>query len=280
MTGYIFDHRKELESDVWLLPPMYHRVWQWIKYMVNHSEARIPNKDGTFTVLKPGQHATSYRHIAKGVGYYEGLKWKEPNPKTIKTILDWLEKQGMISVKGNTLGTVLTVANWGLYQKELIKGNAEVTLEKHLLDTNKKNQEEFKNELEDNKKKPKGLKTFPPDSIEYRASEYLLGKILSNNPQAKKPNIQLWCKEFDLMMRVDNRSQSDIGKVIDFCQSDPFWKSNILSPSKLREKFDALTIKMKSQPVQQHKKGSVEELKEFVNGDVVREFLERTGGIK
>jgi hypothetical protein len=146
MTGYIFDHRKELESDVWLLPPMYHRVWQWIKYKVNHSEARIPNKDGTYTVIKPGQHATSYRNIAKGVGYYEGLKWKEPNPKTVKVILDWLQSQGMISVEGNTLGTVVTIANWDLYQKDLSKGNAEVTPKKHLLDTNKKNKKELKNE--------------------------------------------------------------------------------------------------------------------------------------
>jgi len=144
MSGYIFDHRKELESDVWLLPPMYHRVWQWIKYKVNHAPGRIPNKDGTFTTLLPGQHATSYRLIAKGVGYYEGLKWKEPNPKTVKTILNWLETQGMIGVKGNTLGTVITVANWELYQKEIVKGNAVVTPKKHELDTNKKNKEELK----------------------------------------------------------------------------------------------------------------------------------------
>ena len=145
MTGYIFDHRKELESDVWLLPPMYHRVWQWIKYKVNHSEAKIPNRDGTYTVIKAGQHATSLRHIAKGVGYYEGLKWREPNPKTIKVILDWLVAQGMISVEGNTLGTVITVANWELYQKETVKGNNERITEKHLLDTNKNVKEEFKN---------------------------------------------------------------------------------------------------------------------------------------
>lgn len=271
MTGYIFDHRKELESDVWLLPPMYHRVWQWIKYMVNHSEAKIPNKDGTFTVLMPGQHATSLRHIAKGVGYYEGLKWKEPNPKTIKTILDWLEKQGMITVKGNTLGTVVTVVNWQLYQKEIVKGNSERITDKHLLDTNKKKQEELKND-EEEKKKPKELKTFLPDSIEYRASEYLWGKILANNPDAKKPNIQSWSREMDLIMRVDKRSQSDLGKVIDFCQSDPFWKSNILSPKKLREKYDQLKSKM----VNNNKtptKGSMDELTQIVNSDHVQKFL-------
>jgi len=148
-VGFIKDWRQELESDIWLMPPMYHRVWQWIKYSVNHSTGKIPNKDGTFTLIEPGQHATSYRLIAQGVGYYEGRKWKEPNVKTIKSILDWLVKQNMISVQSNSKGTIITVVNWGLYQSEVDKGNseriAEETLEKHLVDT-KKNVKNVKND--------------------------------------------------------------------------------------------------------------------------------------
>ena len=147
-VGFIKDWRQELESDIWLMPPMYHRVWQWIKYSVNHSTGKIPNKDGTFTLIEPGQHATSYRLIAQGVGHYEGRKWKEPNVKTRKSILDWLVKQNMISVQSNSKGTIITVVNWGLYQSEVDKGNseriAEETLEKHLVDT-KKNEKNDKN---------------------------------------------------------------------------------------------------------------------------------------
>lgn len=139
--GFIKDYRKELESDIWLMPPMYHRVWQWIKYSVNHAENQIPNRDGTRMELKPGQHATSYRLIAKGVGYYEGRKWKEPNTKTIKVILDWLTQNKMIAVYGNTLGTILTVENWELYQFENNQGNTLETLGKHLVDTNKNDKE-------------------------------------------------------------------------------------------------------------------------------------------
>jgi len=148
MTGWIFDHRKEIESNIWLMPPMYHRVWQWLKYKVNHSPAKIPNRDGTFTTIKPGQHATSYRIIARGVGYYEGLKWKEPNAKTIKSILDWMVTQEMITVQGNTLGTIITVVNWEVYQKEAVQGNTKETRKKHSLDTNKNDKEELKNEKE------------------------------------------------------------------------------------------------------------------------------------
>jgi hypothetical protein len=72
----------------------------------------------------------------------------------------------------------------------------------------------------------------------------LFSLILKNNPKAKKPNLQTWSKNIDLMLRVDKRTAEDIEKVIRWCQSDTFWQSNILSTKKLREKFDQLFIKM------------------------------------
>src|SRR5690606_34557608 len=102
IRGYIKDYRKELESDIWMMPPLYHRVWQYLKYKVNHTDQSIPMSDGTKLELKAGQHLTSVRNIAKGVGWFEGTRWKEPNPKTISKILEWLEKQNMISIeRGN-----------------------------------------------------------------------------------------------------------------------------------------------------------------------------------
>lgn len=156
MSGWIADYRKELESNIWLMPPMYHRVWQWIKYSVNHEEAKIPNRSGGVTIIKPGQRATSYRQIAKGCGYYESVhKWKEPNIKMIKVILDWMVAQGMITVKGNAEGTVITIENWALYQDKPKKGNGKETLKKHLADTNNNevtmsnNEEQKKNSFYD-----------------------------------------------------------------------------------------------------------------------------------
>lgn len=238
MSGYICDFRKELESDIWLMPPMYHRVWQWIKYIVNHSEQKIPNRiGGGYTTIKPGQRATSYRQIAKGVGYYEGLKWKEPNPKTIKVILNWLNDHEMIRIEGNAQGTVVTVVNWELYQKELTKGNAKVTPKKHSMGTNK---EGLNNEEE------KDLS----DSNEYRLAVYLWKHILKNNPNAKEPNLESWSKQIDYMIRLDNRNGDDIKKVIEWCQKDIFWQTNILSTTKLRKQYDQLYLKMANKPNQ------------------------------
>lgn len=150
MVGFIKDWRQELESDIWLMPPMYHRVWQWLKYSANHSQGKIPNSDGTFTVINPGQCATSYRLIAQGVGYYEGRTWREPNVKTVKVILCWLVKQGMIHINSNTKGSIITIKNWELYQSKDVEGNSdritEETPKKRTLDT-KKNDKEYINIL-------------------------------------------------------------------------------------------------------------------------------------
>lgn len=135
MTGFILDYRKELGSNIWMMPPLYHRTWQYIKYMANHKDNTIPMRDGQVFTIKRGSHLTSIRQIAQGVGWYEGKKWKEPNPKTIKNILDWLQKQDMIIIdngKGNSQYTHITVANYSLYQSENSQGNARETPEKQL----------------------------------------------------------------------------------------------------------------------------------------------------
>ncbi len=88
-------------------------------------------------------------------------------------------------------------------------------------------------------------KAFLSDSDEYRLSTFLWNYIKKNNEKAKEPNLQSWSKTFDLMIRLDKRSVDDIKKVIVFCQQNEFWYKNILSPAKLREHYDKLTLQMK-----------------------------------
>ncbi|RSL28710.1 hypothetical protein D7Z54_35185, partial [Salibacterium salarium] len=106
---------------IWMMPPLYHRVWQYLKYKVNHKIERIPMKDGSFLTVKPGQHLTSKRKLAQSVGWYERMVWKEPNPKTISDILKWLEKQKMIEQDlgaGNRQYTLISLLNWEVYQSK------------------------------------------------------------------------------------------------------------------------------------------------------------------
>ncbi|MCX9102972.1 phage replisome organizer N-terminal domain-containing protein [Bacillus anthracis] len=105
-------------------------------------------------------------------------------------------------------------------------------------------------ELDIDKEKDKKKKEKPSrhkfETCDTNGAKYLFEKIKGNNPKQKEPNFDNWANEFRLMRERDNREPQEIKDVIDWCQADPFWQGNILSPKKLREKFDQLTIQMKS----------------------------------
>jgi hypothetical protein len=80
-----------------------------------------------------------------------------------------------------------------------------------------------------------------------RLGNLLKDEILKNNPKARISPAQVmkWAQEAHLMLRIDERSESEIENLILWSQRDPFWKANILSMAKLREKFDQLVMKQK-----------------------------------
>ncbi|MEB9381660.1 hypothetical protein P4J09_27150 [Bacillus cereus] len=101
-------------------------------------------------------------------------------------------------------------------------------------------------EKEKEKEKEKKTPRHKFETCDTNGAKYLFEKIKGNNPKQKEPNFDNWANEFRLMRERDNREPQEIKDVIDWCQADPFWQGNILSPKKLREKFDQLTIQMNS----------------------------------
>lgn len=79
-----------------------------------------------------------------------------------------------------------------------------------------------------------------------RCAEFLLTSLQKDLPDVKKPNLSAWANHVRLMRERDERTHRDICEVWRWARSDPFWQQNILSPSKLREKYDQLNAKMRS----------------------------------
>jgi ribosomal protein S21 len=80
-------------------------------------------------------------------------------------------------------------------------------------------------------------------------AEHLKNQILANKPDARVPdNLDSWADTFRLMVERDGRACQQIAAVIDWCQSDDFWRANILSANKLRQKFDQLELQMRRSP--------------------------------
>ena len=100
---------------------------------------------------------------------------------------------------------------------------------------------------EKEKQQPSKTAQAPSEKADTLAS-LLRQRILENNPAAKITDNQKakWAREADLMMLCDRRTEAQIRELIEWSQKDSFWLSNILSMRKLREKFDQLTLKMRS----------------------------------
>ena len=89
--------------------------------------------------------------------------------------------------------------------------------------------------------KPKKNLRWESGDLETAESIYKL--LLALNPKHKKPSLETWANTIRLMRESDGHTHNDIMDLFRFANSDSFWKSNILSPAKLREKWDVLTIK-------------------------------------
>jgi hypothetical protein len=104
---------------------------------------------------------------------------------------------------------------------------------------------------------------FAEDSDEYRLSKLLFKLMRQNNSKCKQPTLQSWAKSVDYMIRIDKRTPEEIEKVLRWSQKDSFWKGNILSTDKLREKFDQLTLQLnRTDTMTQQIKDIEEQIKE------------------
>ncbi|MFG2046166.1 hypothetical protein ACGFIW_01880 [Micromonospora sp. NPDC048935] len=92
--------------------------------------------------------------------------------------------------------------------------------------------------------KPKKAEPYRED-VE-RVCTYLVEWIVKNG--SKRPTISNdWRAEARRMIDLDKRSLDDIHRVTRWSQKHHFWKGNIMSIPKLREKFDQLRLRMEAE---------------------------------
>lgn len=84
---------------------------------------------------------------------------------------------------------------------------------------------------------------FTPD--DYRLAERMAQAVLRVAPKSKPPDIAKWADTIRLMRERDGLTLGEITEVFRFAHNDSFWKTNILSPTKLREQFARLDAQMR-----------------------------------
>lgn len=110
--------------------------------------------------------------------------------------------------------------------------------------------------------------------VDIQLTQQLINLMQKNNPnssilQRLTPKRQNeWINQCRLLREIDKRTPDQIEFIIKFSQNDSFWKSNILSMPKLREKFDQLWLKAK-------REDKLSGIKEWLNDKEAEDAKER-----
>ena len=202
--------------------------------------------------VKRGQYLRSYRNLQSDLEYMENNAVKKYSLSMIKKAVDELIIEERLQKIETKHGTLFTVVNYEEYQ-------GFERFDKQGIEQRKNGERTEKERRKNNNKNVKNVKNVYKEysSEIIRMADRLKFLILQNNPNAKTPkDLAKWQSDFDKMKRLDKRADEQIFAVMEFSQKDNFWKSNILSAGKLREKFDTLLLQ-KDRPKPQQKTGPV-----------------------
>lgn len=98
-----------------------------------------------------------------------------------------------------------------------------------------------------------------------RLCKRLASHIRRNDQKADpKPESERWRTDMRLLLADRGSDVGEVERVIDWCQSDEFWRSNILSPGKLRKQFTQLLLRADVAPIRNGKSA----------GDLIRKLNE------
>lgn len=105
---------------------------------------------------------------------------------------------------------------------------------------------------DDDKEKGDKEPKYGPDSIYYKMALYFKGKIDEMAAKeglehlTKRTNLQKWSDDFRKLVELDKQSDRDLlREVMDWVVTDDFWRSNVMSADKFRDKFPKLVMDMR-----------------------------------
>lgn len=261
MEGWIKLHRKIMSNPIFNDLQLY-RLWSICLMSASHKE--LEQAVGKQVVrLKPGQFVTG--RFALSEAYNKGLpKSDKVSDMTVWRWLKTLESRSYVSIQMFSKFSVVTIDNWGVYQgegEEIVQQNEQVfeqqvfskcstSVQQVFTNKNVKNYKNEKNGEKDIKPSPRKQRAYSEESPPYIMAVYLHEKIMSHAEASgvghllRNVNIQKWANEFRKLFEIDKVEEQLIREVIDWATSHRFWKTNILSASKLREKFADLALRM------------------------------------
>ncbi|MGD6899318.1 replication protein [Bacillus infantis] len=99
-------------------------------------------------------------------------------------------------------------------------------------------------------KKPAKPLKYDEENSYYKMAVYFHKRVAAVAKESgvehliKRANLQTWADDFRKLIEIDKVTKKKAKEVMDWVTNDEFWKTNVLSARKLREKFSELAIKM------------------------------------
>lgn len=259
--GFILLSRNIIESEVFASQKLL-KIWVWCLCKSYFKDRSVPLKIGRGeTIVKVSRGSFIFgRHKAEEELFIDG--------STIYKAIKQLEKLEMISIVSNNQYSIITVNKYNEYQdsesykvatKEQPRNN-QVTAEEQPRNTtntlkqdNKDNKDNKDNNINNSLLSEIKISDVEISQVIYFEIALAYQKLFIKNLKEKnapaanqeKAKYKAYVDPIRLMMTVDKVTKEQLIKVYKYLGSieGEFWKSNILSTSKLREKFQQLLLK-------------------------------------
>lgn len=93
------------------------------------------------------------------------------------------------------------------------------------------------------------------EPIDHELADQMFDSVFADVENPKRPSCESWANEFRLMRERDNRTVEQIRYLITWTAKHHFWSGVILSPAKLRAKWDQLAKQVKQDKEKRHASG-------------------------
>lgn len=266
--GWISLSRKVRDCWIWQDKP-FSKGQAWVDMLLsaNHEDKKFL-LGNELVEVKRGSFITSEHKLMD--------KWGWSKTK-VRAFLLLLENDSMIVKISDKKKTTINIVNYSDYQdsqttKEPQKNHEETTKEPQKDPNNNENNDNNVNK--DNSHEYE--KRYSDESFERKCVSYLIKSIKDEMPNAKVPSsddqIDKWCDNIEKMVRLDKRTQDDIFNTLVYARTDSFWKVNIRSTSKFREKYETLYLQSKNKKnITNQSTGKVNKFNNFPQRDYSKE---------
>lgn len=264
--GFALIHRQFMDSRLYRDSQAVH-LWLHLILKANHTDEEV-NTDIGMMIVRRGQMITGRPTLVSETFI--------PDNK-VKSLLRTFESKGMINIesKGRKF-SLISIVKYDDFQsqncptdvQQMSNANTSENAplrdvcptdvqrlsinNNNILNTNVFNDRPRISKSSPRKAKPEAAVSSPKgdkwgNADDLKAAQWIFQLITRISPSAKTPNWSGWANDVRLMREQDNRTHSDICQMFKFANQDSFWKSNILSPAKLREKWTQLEAKRNTQ---------------------------------